>query len=364
MNSGSFLTNVFASGTITVSGTIGGSIGGLAGNNNSGTISNAGSNVTINGTGAVDNEVGYIGGIAGYNGGTIQNSYNTGDLNVSQYVEAGGIVGYNGGSVSNSYNTGSVTSQQFAGGIAGYDEGSIADSLDSGLISAVSVWMEGGIDGEATSSNVTNSFWDTTTSGQSSAGNGVTTGSGFAQGGCVGCAINLGSASTYSGAGWTIGNSLTDTWVIVPLGSLPVSPSNYSTNLSNATQLQLIGLNATTLAATYTLDGNIDASATGNGTGIWGTAGFISLANFTGVFNGDNNTISNLTINDPSGTNVGLFGSSSGTINNINITNASVTGATQVGILAGTNTGQITNAYTSGSVVATETGIDERTGGI
>ena len=157
----------------------------------------------------------------------------------------------------------------------------------------------------------------------------------------------------------------------------------YSTNISNAHQLQLAG---TTLGANYTLANDIDLnSAFTNVAEVWGTnkntptgegfypigaaAGNVTTTYYTGVFDGNNHTINNLYINlnntvasSSKDTNVGLFGNigSAGMVKNIGLTNANVThtstatndgiGLRTTGALAGKNNGTITNSYTSGSV--------------
>ena len=78
----------------------------------------------------------YAGGIAGWNGGSISNCYNTGT--VSSDDSAGGIAGRNYGNISNCYNTGTVSSSSSsAGGIVGdnYD-GSISNCYNTGTVSA------------------------------------------------------------------------------------------------------------------------------------------------------------------------------------------------------------------------------------
>ena len=105
----------------------------------------------------------YAGGIAGYNYGTISNSYNTGSVSASsKYAYVGGIAGDNSGTISDSYNTGSVSassssssSKAYAGGIAGYnDEGTISNSYNTGSVSASSSFSSyaGGIAGSNSSS--------------------------------------------------------------------------------------------------------------------------------------------------------------------------------------------------------------------
>ena len=63
---------------------------------------------------------------------------------------------------------------------------------------------------------------------------------------------------------------------------------------------------------------------------------YIPAAVFRGVFDGDGHTITNLTINQPQGENVGLIGLlEQGTIKNIELKNANITGRTRVGALVG-----------------------------
>jgi filamentous hemagglutinin family protein len=122
--------------------------------------------------------------------------------------------------------------------------------------------------------------------------------------------------------------------------------------------LQGIGSNATLLAENYVLASNIDASGTvtwnaGSGFAPIGT----SSAPFTGRFNGQGNTISNLFINRPTttsaGDTTGLFGyvGSVGVIQNIGLTGGGVTGENDVAALVGTNYGSIQNSYATGPVI-------------
>ena len=86
------------------------------------------------------------------------------------------------------------------------------------------------------------------------------------------------------------------------------------------------------LAGVYALGSDIDASATAS----WnGGAGFTPVGGstaFTGTFDGQGQTISNLTINRPSGQWVGLFGynGASATVSNLGLLNVSVTGNTAI----------------------------------
>ena len=118
------------------------------------------------------------------------------------------------------------------------------------------------------------------------------------------------------------------------------------------------------LGNSYVLANNIDASGTVN----WNAgAGFAPIGDvttvFTGSFNGQNNTISNLTINRPGTAKAGLFGASGGMVGNVGLLGGSVSGGTDsVGGLVGwnTSTGSISNSYNTGVVL----GALDSTGGL
>ena len=99
---------------------------------------------------------------------------------------------------------------------------------------------------------------------------------------------------------------------------------------------------------------NIDASTT---SGWDGNAGFSPIGNsttkFTGSYNGQNYTISNLFIYRPSTNFIGLFGWTQGTIINLGITSATITGDLATGTIVGylrESTSNISNCYSTGSV--------------
>ena len=86
-------------------------------------------NVNINSTGS------YIGGIAAYNSGTIENCYVTGT--VSGLGSVGGLAGYNvsGGEIKNCYTTcNAAGSNIYVGGIAGYNAGTVANCYATGQV--------------------------------------------------------------------------------------------------------------------------------------------------------------------------------------------------------------------------------------
>ena len=123
--------------------------------------------------------------------------------------------------MSNSYSSGSVTGDVKVGGLMGYNEGgSVSDCYSSGSVTGNE--DVGGLVGLAGSNyyyetTVSNSFWDTQTSGQASSdgGTGKTT-------------AEMQEITTFSGAGWhiiTVANPSTRNhayiWNIVNDGTYP-----------------------------------------------------------------------------------------------------------------------------------------------
>jgi hypothetical protein len=129
------------------------------------------------------------GGLVGWNNGTVSNSYSTGS--VSGHYNVGGLVGWNNGTVSNSYSTGNVTGSMEVGGLVGLNyHGTVSNSYSTGNVTGS---MDvGGLVG-SNYGTVSNSFWDTETSGQptSDGGTGNTT-------------AEMQNVTTFSDASWDI----------------------------------------------------------------------------------------------------------------------------------------------------------------
>jgi len=327
-------------------------VGGLVGHNEiDGDVSTSYSTGSVSG----GSQSFSVGGLVGDNTGMVGNSYATGSVTgASGSQSVGGLVGDNDNQVSNSYATGSVSGSAYVGGLVGYNNygSAISNSYATGSVSGSS--NVGGLVAYNVGT-VSNSFWNTTTSGQatSAGGTGLTT-------------AQMQTASNFTGFTFTTTPGASgDNWVIVdtdgsmnnasgaPGATFPMLASEYSTTVNNAHQLQLIAMN---LGASYTLGQNINASATGNSTDVWGSSGFVPIGvnttNFTGTFNGLGHTISNLTINLPSTNNVGLFGTTDrgSVIQNVGLVGASISGSTDVGALVGANGGTVIGSYATGSV--------------
>ena len=130
-----------------------------------------------------------IGGLVGKNEGTVSNSYSIVTANGNDFV--GNLVGVNGGTISNSYTSGTVNGSDFVGGLAGRNEGAVSKCYSTGNVTGDE--HIGGLVGQNLYGIVSNSFWDTQTSGQanSDGGTGKTT-------------TQMQDIDTFTGAGWDI----------------------------------------------------------------------------------------------------------------------------------------------------------------
>ncbi len=407
--------------TATVTGFLGSSrIGGLVGLNH-GTI-NGGSYAT----GAV---TGYIvGGLVGENRGIINNSYATGA--VSGAV-AGGLVGENSGNIRWTYALGAVNGTNYTGGLVGNNRrfdvwswGSIRNSYAAGRVTGA---VAGGLVGRnefrdndtmdsfnqqhSQSARVWHSYFDVATTGTTRAFGwsyhdmpGGWSSEQIMYIGQVGSAAGAPSAyavdayqyfrdQVYVDPRW--GNQrdpaqrhgwddarFNDHWYIIEGETRPFLRAEYSTNIQNLHQLQLIDMNG---AANYRLARNIDASAE-LATGMWKGGSFspirpvtwtdidlpiyvtpapgsptiqvdqlyipepTAVSTFTGTFDGQGHTIRNLYVNrtlgftNPystgAGNNAGLFDTigSGGTVRDVGIVNSQfITSTGYAGSIAGLN---------------------------
>jgi hypothetical protein len=121
-----------------------------------------------------------IGGLVGVNNSDISNSFSSVNVSASGTLRviAGGFVGENTGSISNSYSrstlsTGSTStfSSNHTGGFAGKNSSEITNCFSAGLVSAAST-NKGGLVSLNTGT-ISNSFWDSETSGIATGSNGT-----------------------------------------------------------------------------------------------------------------------------------------------------------------------------------------------
>jgi hypothetical protein len=109
-------------------------VGGLAGYNFSGTISNCSSTGTVIGGDYSE----YLGGLVGYSNGSIGNCFSTGAIAggvSSNYL--GGLVGQSDGSISNCHSKGTVAggdTSNYLGGLAGVSNSTISNSCSTGNV--------------------------------------------------------------------------------------------------------------------------------------------------------------------------------------------------------------------------------------
>ncbi|WP_425056015.1 MBG domain-containing protein [Pseudomonas abyssi] len=318
------VTDSYASGNVLGHNHVGGLVG-----NNLGTITASHASGNVNSSGS------YSGGLVGYNRstGTISQSYASGQ--VHGYLRVGGLIGDSdsGGAINQSYATGRVSGSQYIGALVGSNR-----------------------------STITNSYWNTETSGQS-----IAVGGGSSAG-----ATGLTTAQMFDAANFT-GFDFAGTWANadnqtspylralagnrvfnkndLPTGTIGATnrPALY-TVIQNVEQLQAMRDN---LSANYLLGNPIDATATASWNGV---AGFVPVGDgtnrYAGSFDGLGYSISGLTINRPNTDYIGLFaGSVRNQISNVGLTNAVIIGRYYVGGLVGHfESGYIRESYVTGRV--------------
>ncbi|CAG9298032.1 two-partner secretion domain-containing protein [Celerinatantimonas diazotrophica] len=320
-----------------------------------------------------------VGGLIGHNYGNVDKAFAIGTVQtwLDYGSNIGGLVGFNEGSLDNVY-TDTTTTVNFnnAGGIAGYNQGTINHAYAAGA--TISTQDSGRAAGIAPNGTVTNSYYATTNA------DGETINSDSSQG--VGkTRLELAQQSTYSGwdtSIWSINGSRGNAVAGYELGMFPylsgLTPSSLIQNVTafNAgfgteanpyqitrwSQLQNIN-NSEILSKGYhfTLENDLNSSSaaynfyasnSANSGAGWDPIGD-STHNFDGYFNGQDHTISNLTIktsNDGSG----LFGytSADSELTNLALTDINISGASYVGGLVGYNQGTISNTSVNGQVSA------------
>lgn len=161
----------------------------------------SGAIITNLGLEAVDvNGIGdYLGGLAGFNDGSIVTSYSIGTVTGEIWI--GGLVGINNflGSITNSYSTGSVSADRYVGGLVGLNFGSITSSYSTNTV--IGERTIGGLVGNNSRGSINTSLWDIETSGQI-----------FSEGGIGKTTSEMQTANTFLEAGWDfVGESVNGT---------------------------------------------------------------------------------------------------------------------------------------------------------
>jgi hypothetical protein len=320
-----------------------------SGNNIGGVVGhNSGSVIHCYSTGAIEGNQ-HVGGLVGITyGGSIIQCYSTCDVIGSERV--GGLLGYNlKGFVNYCYSTGEVTGEKYVGGLVGYNLNNprVIQCYSTGLVNGTSLAI-GGLVGYGKEYEVVSSFWNVQTSNQtrSAGGKGLTT-------------DEMQDVQTYLDAGWNwvdeIENGTSEVWLMPEEGGYPtlaifrgytppqlqgLGTSKEPYLLSNAMELGAIVHYSP--EAHYRMTASIDLVSIN-----WGMA---VIPWFAGTFDGNNLTISHLTIEG--GRYLGLFGclSSRGKIIDLGVVDVNITGSDYVGGLVGWHNGKIVGSYSTGIV--------------
>jgi WD40 repeat protein len=348
-NTGSITTS-YSTGSVSGTETV---VGGLVGNN-WGDVTNCYRTGVVSGGE-------YVGGLVGKNAGTLTQCYSSGAVNGDERV--GGLVGSNyqrfpgdvGSHVSQCYNTGSVNGTWVVGGLVGDNDGVVTLCYSTGAVSGEK--YVGGLVGSGSPATVTHSVWDTQASGLSvsAGGVGLTTTemmdpymlglNGFAND------PNwvLDAAHDYPRLAWegAPGGIIPEPFIDWLEGQgTPEDPYRVDT----ADQLILLGKASILCDKHFVLGADIALDPNMPDGQVFGQA---VIPIFTGVFDGNGHTISNLTMRG--GSYVGLFGQlrNRAEVKNLGVVDVSVTATGRhVGGLLGCNHGHgiITNCYTSGTI--------------
>ena len=332
-------------------------------------------------TGGFVRGAGEVGGVIGWiNGGRITGCYtatrveaNGGEQRYAPCLVVGGLAGLNAGTIEDCYTTSSVSQGEVmdhpnshflegAGGLAGCNRGKIDRSYSTGAITGTK--FVGGLVGDNTGASVTCSFWDIQTSGQatSDGGTGKTT-------------AEMQTAKTFLDAGWDFAGETTngseDIWKIAEGLSYPrLSWEEYSGGtgepndpyqIATAADLIALGNEPNDYNKHFILTADIDLDPNLPGRRIFDKAVIAPDMNdtqdgfqgpsFTGSLDGNDHTISQLTIEG--GGYVGLFGelASEAEVKALGVADANVTGSDPyVGGLVGYNYGTILTSHSTGMV--------------
>jgi uncharacterized protein (DUF2141 family) len=340
-------------------------VGGLVGQNRQDSITNSYATVAVTGT---DNYVGGLvgcnqensqitssyaigtvvgkqstGGLVGENWGTITKSYATGDVTGSGGVA--GLAGSNSGTITNSYARGAATgTQDHIGGLVGWNnEGRIYHAYSTGVVTGRT--FVGGLVGRSDSGIITYSYWDKDASGRdkSTVGEGKTTEEMKQQ---------VTFANWDFNTIWNIDGSTNDGYPFLTIFAGGSGTKEDPYLVATAEQLNNVRYR---LNKHFKQTANIDLNVAPYNTGAgWEPIGIYGSP-FSGTFDGNGKTISNLTINRSANYSVGLFGYSSNTaeMQNVKMENTNVTGGNNTGALVGDNRATITNSYAKGAVTGT-----------
>ena len=294
----------------------------------------------------------YVGGVVGWNYGTVNESYSTGNLSGRKQV--GGLVAVNGwledsiGIVSDCYSTASVAGESGVGGLVGWNYGTVSDSYSSGSLTGE--WIAGGLLA-VNSGTVINSY-----------STGSVTGGG-AVGGLVGVnGFYYGRLGTVSNSYYSYNEVLINGQNIITTGALfnedfeqwlandkfldvkqrlSQEDGYYTVNdVSDFKELLAFGQDG---SLRFRLESDLDL---GNEPDFY-------IPYLAGEFDGNGHRIANLSFSFGFIAHVGLFGyvASGGVVTGVSAENVNINGRLVVGGLVGQNYGgTVSDSYSTGSV--------------
>ena len=265
--------------------------GGLVGSNEGSTIENSYATGNVNQTNVMTS---IIGGLVGYNSGTITGSHAEG--NVSGQIGVGGLVGSNYATITNSYSTGDIFGQTSVGGFSGANHGIIENSYATGDVEGSD--NAGGFAG-VNYGTITGSYAEGAVSGYSAIGGFVGVNSTTASGnGEISDSYSIGTVTGIAGGsgniGGFVGNMTYGTFTnVYSYGAVNLSATNTGGFAGTITGGSVANSFWNTTAAGMT------GVSSGASTGLTGltTQDFMNMNNFVGA--GWNDTIWNLTQGNP-----------------------------------------------------------------
>ena len=252
----------------------------------------------------------FSGGLVGYNDrGYIARSYTFGNVGGNRIT--GGLVGVNSGTVINCLSVGNVSNSgsgndSYSGGLVGNnDKGSIAFCYSKGNVAGG--YFAGGLIGANSYGSIEHSFWDMQTSGITISAGGVGKNTEEMQ-----------QRNTYMAAGWDfigeINNGGEDIWGLVEGESYPQLITLYHYGGGSGTRenpyliFNMVDMQFITAKPNSHFRLMTDLDMTGIDYPEWAIIGRYPDHPFTGVFDGNYHTITNLTLNTVASDFVGLFG--------------------------------------------------------
>ena len=295
-----------------------------------------------------------VGGLVGFNtqrSGSISLSFNTGTVTGDGNV--GGLVGCNYGPVINCYSHSVVNGRIDVGGLAGLNliGGRIRNCYSTGRVSGVS--STGGLIGRG-DGTVVNSIWDIEASGQAGSD------------GCAGLTTAemmdpnmLGLNGFADDPNWVLNPGLDYprlAWESTPGQIIPEPEMDWLEGdgtteqpyrIINADQLILLGKASILWDKSFVLGADIDLDPNLPDGQVFEQA---VIPIYTGVFDGNDHIISNLTITGKKY--LGLFGQlgSTAEVKNLGIEDVNITGTDCLGSLAAISKGNINTCHSTGKV--------------